>query len=151
MEPISLIVAALVAGAVASVKDVAAEAVKDAYQGLKTLIKDRYKKVNVETLENNPEDEARQKIIQEDLTAANVTSDPELLEKAQTVLDEVKKNDPETANSVYLNLRGAKVKILDVGGMTATDGSTVTLDAEKIESDQIKIGGMSAGGANKGK
>jgi hypothetical protein len=39
MEPISLILAALVAGAVAAAKDTAEKGVKDAYEGLKTLIK----------------------------------------------------------------------------------------------------------------
>ena len=39
MEPISLILAALVAGATAATKDTAGAAVKDAYEGLKALIK----------------------------------------------------------------------------------------------------------------
>ena len=39
MDPISLIVAALAAGASAAVKDTAGQAVKDAYSGLKALVK----------------------------------------------------------------------------------------------------------------
>ena len=39
MEPVSLIIAALTAGAVAAAKDTAEKGVKDTYQGLKTLIK----------------------------------------------------------------------------------------------------------------
>ena len=42
MEPISLIIAALVAGATAATKDTAGQAVKDAYEGLKTLIKRKF-------------------------------------------------------------------------------------------------------------
>ncbi|UZO74750.1 hypothetical protein M8120_18020 [Microcystis aeruginosa str. Chao 1910] len=42
MEPISLIVTALVAGAVAAAKDTAEKGVKDTYQGLKTLIKRKF-------------------------------------------------------------------------------------------------------------
>jgi len=42
MEPISLIVTALVAGAVAAAKDTAEQGVKDTYQGLKTLIKRKF-------------------------------------------------------------------------------------------------------------
>jgi len=38
MDPVSLIEAALVAGAAASTQDVASQAVKDAYAGLKTLL-----------------------------------------------------------------------------------------------------------------
>jgi hypothetical protein len=38
MDPVSLIEAALVAGAAASAKDTSSQAVKDAYTGLKTLL-----------------------------------------------------------------------------------------------------------------
>ncbi|BDI14282.1 hypothetical protein ANSO36C_00840 [Nostoc cf. commune SO-36] len=42
MEPISMIIAALGAGAIAATKDTAGTAVKDAYQGLKALIKKKF-------------------------------------------------------------------------------------------------------------
>ena len=42
MDPITLIVTALAAGAVLGVKDVASTAVKDAYNGLKALVKKRF-------------------------------------------------------------------------------------------------------------
>ncbi|MFN7216623.1 MULTISPECIES: hypothetical protein [unclassified Microcystis] len=42
MEPISLILAALAAGAVAAAKDTAGTAVKDAYESLKALIKKKF-------------------------------------------------------------------------------------------------------------
>ncbi len=42
MEPISLILAALAAGAVAAAKDTAGTAVKDAYESLKALIKKKW-------------------------------------------------------------------------------------------------------------
>ena len=42
MEPISLILAALVAGVTAAAKDTAGKAVKDAYEGLKSLIKKKF-------------------------------------------------------------------------------------------------------------
>ena len=42
MDPISLIIAALAAGAIAGVKDTAGQAVKDAYTGLKALLRRRF-------------------------------------------------------------------------------------------------------------
>ena len=42
MDPVSLVVAALVAGASTGVGETAAQAVKDAYAGLKGLIKRRF-------------------------------------------------------------------------------------------------------------
>ena len=42
MEPVTLIVSALVAGATAALKEAASQAAKDAYAGLKALIKKRF-------------------------------------------------------------------------------------------------------------
>lgn len=42
MDPINLILTALVSGATASVKETASQAVKDAYNGLKTLIHNKF-------------------------------------------------------------------------------------------------------------
>ena len=42
MDPVTLIVMALAAGAAAGVKDTASTAVKDAYNGLKALVKKRF-------------------------------------------------------------------------------------------------------------
>jgi hypothetical protein len=42
LDPISLVITALGAGAIASAKDTAGVAVKDAYQGLKALIKKKF-------------------------------------------------------------------------------------------------------------
>jgi hypothetical protein len=42
MDPVTLILTALVAGAAASVKDTANQAVKDAYNGLQDLIKRKF-------------------------------------------------------------------------------------------------------------
>ena len=42
MEPVTLIVSALVAGATAALQETASQAVKDAYTGLKTLVQKRF-------------------------------------------------------------------------------------------------------------
>lgn len=54
MDPISVIVGALVAGAAASGEDVAGQAVKDAYQGLRTILVDTYNFASASLLEQNP-------------------------------------------------------------------------------------------------
>ena len=54
MAPITLITTALVFGIVAGVKPTAEQAIKDMYEGLKTLIIDRYK-ISLSGLENKPE------------------------------------------------------------------------------------------------
>src|SRR5258706_12833533 len=42
MDPVSVVLAALAAGATAATKDTASQAVKDAYAGLKALVKKRF-------------------------------------------------------------------------------------------------------------
>lgn len=59
MDPISMIVSALVAGAAASAEKTASQAVKDAYDGLKQLIKAKFKNDShshaaLSTLEREP-------------------------------------------------------------------------------------------------
>ena len=60
MDPVSLIVAALAAGASAGLKDTVAGAVKDAYAAVKRLLSQRYSRVNTSALEDNPKSQIQQ-------------------------------------------------------------------------------------------
>jgi hypothetical protein len=60
MDPVTLIVSALIAGAASAAQDTASNVVKDAYTSLKTLLQNRYQgKRSVETalaeLETDPD------------------------------------------------------------------------------------------------
>ncbi len=91
MEPISLIVGALVMGASEALKETASQAVQDSYQGLKSLVVEHWRSsksegeanILLEQLENDPEtfqtpvEKTMQKIMPE--------PDPVLLEKAQAL------------------------------------------------------------------
>jgi hypothetical protein len=67
MEPVTTIVAALVAGASEAIKPLAGQALKDAYQGLKTFIQSRYAKVGLSQLEEAPDSKPRRAVVAEDL------------------------------------------------------------------------------------
>jgi hypothetical protein len=76
MEPvITTIVAALVAGATAATKDVATQAIKDAYHGLKGLVTGKYAGTNdaVEAIDDEPESDLDRQVL------ANVWIVPGLL------------------------------------------------------------------------
>jgi hypothetical protein len=90
MDPVTLIVTALAAGAALGVKDAASSAVKDAYGALKALVKKR--------LAGRPDGElvlARheqapgtwQTPLEAELTAAGAGSDAELVAAAKTLMD----------------------------------------------------------------
>ena len=94
MDPLSTIVAAVVAGAATGLGAVAAEAVKDAYAGLRKLIVDRYADRGdvadaLDKVEARPDSQARQAMLREELAAAGAEKDAELLTAAQALLAKI--------------------------------------------------------------
>jgi hypothetical protein len=92
MEPvITTIVAALVAGATAATKDVATQAIKDAYQGLKGLVTGKYAGTNdaVEAIDDEPESDLDRQVLAKRLDRAGAANDAELKTAAQALLDAV--------------------------------------------------------------
>jgi hypothetical protein len=127
MDPVSLIVAALAAGASAALKDTAGQAVRDAYVGLKALVKRRVaeKPLAQEVIDKHGEaPEVWEKPLREELAAADVADDEELVRAAQKVLAIV---DPSGAQAGKYNVTIAGGKGVVVGDhaqvhMTFEDG-----------------------------
>lgn len=96
MDPITTAIwAAITAGVVAGVGKVAEQAVVDAYNGLKDLLKKklgaRSKALKaVKELEASPKSEARKAVLQEEIAAAKADKDTELVKAAQALLKSVK-------------------------------------------------------------
>src|SRR5712692_2711178 len=89
MDPVSLIEGALVAGAAASAKDTASQAVKDAYSGLKTLLGRLFAerpKAQVILDEHEADPETYEKPLKKLLTAAHADQDTTLLAAAERVM-----------------------------------------------------------------
>lgn len=93
MEPITLIVTALVAGATAAINDSAADAVRGAYASLKSLVK---RKVGDEVLVDRHEQkpDVWEKPLAERLSEARAAEDPAIVEAARRLLTLV---DPQGA------------------------------------------------------
>ncbi|MEH2114421.1 hypothetical protein [Nostoc sp.] len=120
MEPISLIIAALGAGAIAATKETAGTAVKDAYQGLKTLIKQRFADQGkeddsniVDKHEKKLDSEAFKALLQEELTNLGVDKDAEIIKLAQELLKQEKPE--ESAAGKYNTVFQGEVKGVQVG------------------------------------
>jgi hypothetical protein len=149
MDPVSLIVTALITGAAAGLQPTATNIIKDAYAGLKALIKRKYERVSVEVLENDPADKARQDIVKKDLERTNAAKDEELLHQAQIVLAAIEKYAPEAAGSVGVDLEdvkvGASVKIKDI-----IAGGSINLRAKGLDiKENFEIEGLRAGKGQK--
>ena len=115
MDPISLIVAALVAGAAAGARDVAARGVGDAYGSLKRLVLRRLKDHGGDTgvppeqvLEAHSEDPAtREAPMAKALAAATADQDAEILSAARALL-EAADPDGAAAGKYTVDARGAQ-------------------------------------------
>ena len=142
MEPISTIVTALALGAAAGAKDVASQAVKDAYAGLKALIARRYPKVSVEQLEQLPESKNRRGVVEEDLQAANAAGDAELATAARRLIDLVQQHAPGAAAAIGVDLKDVKAASLRLSDIAA--GGGVKVENGEFR-DDITISGVRAG------
>jgi hypothetical protein len=110
MDPITLIVAALAAGAAAGVQGTAASAVKDAYAGLKTLVKKRFAgRPDAELIlarhERAPQ--TWQAPLAAELSEAGADRDRDLLAAAHALMDLVDRAGSRTEN-YNVNAPGAK-------------------------------------------
>ncbi|AZO27608.1 hypothetical protein [Mesorhizobium sp. M1B.F.Ca.ET.045.04.1.1] len=90
MDPVSAILGALVAGATAAGSEVGSLALKEAYQGLRTILVDTYKVVSTALLEKKPSNTAYQGAVQDELRAIpEIANDPDLLKQAKAVQEAV--------------------------------------------------------------
>ena len=122
MDPVTLVVSALVAGLTAGVTDTAKTAVKDMYASLKARVlknAEEHEEVQaaLEKVENKPESAARQAVLKEELAEVSVGADKELLELAKTLLEKI---DPQGAQSGKYN-----VTITDAQGVVIGDHAQV--------------------------
>jgi hypothetical protein len=109
MEPvIATILAALVAGATAAAKDVATNAVKDAYSALKHLISDRYAKAGlfVEAVTANPSSRPEQQVLAKQLEQAGVGEDEDIKSRAQQLLDVLQELRQEPKGAALFDFGG---------------------------------------------
>jgi hypothetical protein len=150
MDPMTLLVNAIVAGAAAALKPAAQQAVKAGYEGLKRFIAARWVKVSpgIQFLEDDPASGMRQAAVKESLTKAAGAGglDEELLKAAQALLTAIT-NDraaaaaAQEAGVTVEDLRsGASIEI---GRVLAESGPVVV--RRLTASDDIRIGEISSG------
>jgi hypothetical protein len=143
MEPVSLVVAALAAGAAAGLKPAAASAVKDAYAGLKGLIGARYKGVDIGRLEKGPESASEQIAVVGALCAAGADRDSELLRLAGEMLSLLREHHPGWGPSLGIDLDEVAAAALRIGLVDAAE-SGVRVRRSHFEGE-IEIGAVHTG------
>jgi hypothetical protein len=120
MEPISLIIAAVIAGATTAAGDVATSAVKDVYSGLKTLLKRRFSDSGDHTAESELEAASpNEERLRSALESSGAATDQEIIEKAKAVM---LAKDPEGAAAGKYNVHISGGIVGNVG-----DGNTANI------------------------
>jgi hypothetical protein len=139
MEPITTMIASAVAlGAAAGLKPIVEQGIKDAYDGLKRLIIDRYRDKTevvdaVEYVSKNPQAEKRRAVLEEALTEAGATEDATLLEAAKAVHVAVENHAPDLPRSIGMDIGRLKAAVLEVENVQAAAGGTgVKIDTADI-------------------
>jgi hypothetical protein len=124
MDPVSTILAALAAGAVAAAKDTASAAIKDGYEGLKSLLKKKLadRPVAVAALQAHAQgvEEAEAALVPA-LRKGGLDSDGEVLEAARRLLAEADAGGG-VARRYGLVVQG------DVQGLVQGDHAQVTMN-----------------------
>lgn len=148
MDPITIIVNALAAGAAAGLKTTAKQVIKDAYVGIKALIQHKYGALSVETLEQKPDSKIKQASVKEDLIDAGADKDKELLDHAKFLLDAVKLHEPSTAATLKINFEEIEAAYFNLKDASAE--GDVNIDVKKgTFSGGINLEGLAAGTAGK--
>jgi hypothetical protein len=143
MEPISIIISALAAGAVAGIKPTAEKAIKDAYEGLKALIQRKYAKVDLKPLEAKPDSKAKQESVKEDLESEGAAADQELFDRAGELIALLKRYESTAAASIGVDLREVEAAFLKIQSVKAA-GTGVRIEKGKF-SGGIEIGPVESG------
>ena len=136
MDPTTVIATALALGAAAGFKPTAEQAIKDAYAGLKTLIKKKYSTVSVDQLEGAPESMNRRSVVVEDLAKTEAPKDVEVLQKAKDLLDAVTTHAPQTVALIGVDLERIKAASLEIRDIIGS----VRVKESGIEGDMKIIG-----------
>ena len=133
MEPISLILTALTAGAMAALQETASTVIKDTYQGLIALISKRFDKdaKAKATLDGYAEDpKTWEKPLEKTIKEFNLSTDKEILAIAQKLLDLVKESGNRTKYKV--DIQG------DIQGFVQGDNTKVTMNFNKPPTSRKK-------------
>jgi hypothetical protein len=144
MDPISVVITSLTLGIAAGLKPTAEQAVKDAYNGLKQLIQERYQ-VNLANLENAPDSAAQKMAVQEVLEKRGAENDVELVTQAEKVVQEVERYAPDTPGTIGVELEDVKAGIVNFKNISVAQGASGVV-VRRGEFDELNFGDIAAGG-----
>jgi hypothetical protein len=144
MEPLTSLLAALVAGASTALQTTVADVVKDAYAVLKTRLAEHFGSVDLSAVERNPEEEDPRRALEEQLRETGAASDAELVAAAKALLEQLERHDPSRLASVVgVDLEGIKAGAVRIDDIISAGAG---VRAKKVTaSGDFHISGVRAG------
>lgn len=140
MEPISTLLAA---GAAAALSDVAGQAVKDAYAGLKSVLAGRLASLGL--IEQDPGNETFRKAAAEEMQTKELTADAEILAKLDALSEALEREPPDRLERLGVDIREVRAaqdviieQIESLGGIRVHD---VASETGKVHISGLKTGG----------
>jgi hypothetical protein len=142
MEPVSLIVGALGMGATAAAKQVGGKVVQDAYDGLKLLIEDRYKRgAAVQALQEDPSSELQKKALEESLSKAGADKDLEVARSAGILTQALVVLPKESLAAVGIDLEGLRAANARFGDIDIS-GYSKGVVVKNVEVETLSVGNV---------
>ncbi|MEM8591954.1 MAG: hypothetical protein AAGF13_05450 [Pseudomonadota bacterium] len=131
------LVAALSAGAIAAGKDLGGTVLKDAYGAVKALIADRYKKASaaVEALEEEPESDLEQQVLEKRLAVEDAAQDPELAALTKTLLAALQDLKDDTQAQALFDFKTLEAKGAFTLDTVKTGGTVLKAETATFEGD----------------
>lgn len=134
MDPVTIVAAALAAGAAAGLTDTTKQVVTDAYGALKALIRGRYHSVDTEVIEQQPDSSPKRAVFAEQLRRAGADGDRELFTAARQLLVIVHQHAPQIADVIGVriaDIRAGELEISDISSIgTGVVAENTTVDGK---------------------
>ncbi|WP_406238510.1 hypothetical protein [Nocardia sp. NBC_01009] len=140
----TMVVAAIAAGAAAGVNETTKRLVADAFQVVKKLISGRYQSADVAVVEHDPSSGARRAVLAQELSKAGAGEDEELLAAARRLLVVVHQHVPQVEQIVGVWLQEVRAGELEITDIASTGSGVIGTDV--AVGGAMKISGVRAGG-----
>jgi hypothetical protein len=146
MEPITtILINAIVAGAVKGLSPAAEKAIGDAYAGFRRLIVDGYHKLVPSVTQLEAQDSAgRRATLAEDLQASPARNDEKLLAAARAVIDAAEQYANE--GSLAVLVRKTREAEFEIENLRIAGGGNKGLQVDEAETAKFKIRNLDVGG-----
>jgi hypothetical protein len=143
VDPLSSLLAALVAGAAGALKTTAAAAVKDGYSALKRMLLERHKAVDITAIERDPKAPKTRRGLERQLRKSGAGEDAELVAAAKVLLQHVAREDPKLAEVIGVDIEGIRAGTVRISDIISAGGGVRVRNA--VAKGDFRISGVRAG------